>query len=306
MGNVNTDIGQKITNKSSGKRYIYSRAKISNSNIPLVFLLGFQYGLEKVLNTYNVNYKFSTTPLKLGEDKNKYNSIRFKDGFLYFKTNPIRHAILINGMNSVDCREYNFKDFNSTDVYLDIFELLFGSKNKAKGFSNIMTLFLDPITKDVLKTMDLPTDMLNIMLYANSLLEDSSSKKLNDMTNYRIRSNELIYAELYNVLSEAFRVYKDTAKAGSPKKISTPQDAVLKRLLESPLMDEYSTLNPILEVEKSGTITYKGLAGSNKEPAFTIDMRAYDETMIGCMGMSSPDSNKIGVNCRMAPIKKPF
>ena len=51
----------------------------------------------------------------------------------------------------------------------------------------------------------------------------------------------------------------------------------------------------MLEFEKQGTTNYKGLSGTNLDQAFTIPMRSYDKSMVGLLGMSSPDSNKVGV-----------
>jgi len=140
----------------------------------------------------------------------------------------------------------------------------------------------------------MPTDIDKLLLEGNTLLENKNYSGINNMTNYRIRGNELINAHLYKVLADAFRVYKDTSRLGTPKKITARQDVITKKLLESPLIDEYSVLNPVSEVERMGKVSYKGLSGTNSDHAFTLDMRAYDKSMLGFFGMNSPDSSKIG------------
>jgi hypothetical protein len=187
--------------------------------------------------------------------------------------------------------EYDFEDFNSKEPYVEAFFDMFGSRNMGKGFHNTLSLMIDPITLDVLRQLNLPENIYDVLLYANTLLEDATYKKLNDMSSYRIRGAEQVNAFLYKILADSFKTYKDTMKAGNPIKMSIPQDALIKALLDSPTVDEYSVLNPSLEIEKIGAATYKGLAGTNLDNAYTKEIRAYDPSMKGIMAMSTPDSD---------------
>jgi len=279
----------------TGSRFVYSRTSILGRNFPLVILLGFYKGLEQIMNDYDMDYEFLEKRKNLSPDeKSDNNVIRFKDGYLYYKNNMLRYGLLMNGLYIANTEEYNFKDFNDKEVYLDIFSDKYGSRNISKGIKNMLTLILDPITKEVLEDMDMPQEIDKLLLEGNTLLENKNYNGINNMTNYRIRGNEIINAHLYKVLADAFRVYKDTSKLGTPKKISVKQDMITKKLLESPLVDEYSVLNPISEVERMGKVSFKGLSGTNSDHAFTIDMRTYDKSMLGFFGMNSPDSSKIG------------
>src|SRR5699024_8760164 len=150
-------------------------------------------------------------------------------------------------------------------------------------------------TRDGLKQLELPENIYDILLYANTLLEDMSLNNLNDMNQYRIRGAEQVNAYLYKILADAFRTYKDTMRAGNTIKLYISKIALLKSLLESPTVDEYSVLNPSLEIEKIGAATYKGLSGTNLSNAFTKDIRSYDPSMKGIMALSTPDSDKVGV-----------
>jgi hypothetical protein len=77
--------------------------------------------------------------------------------------------------------------------------------------------------------------------------------------------------------------------------MSLPQDALIKKLVELPTVDEYSELNPSLEIEKMNAVTFKGLAGINLDQAYTTEIRSYDKSMEGILAINSPDSNKVGV-----------
>jgi hypothetical protein len=112
------------------------------------------------------------------------------------------------------------------------------------------------------------------------------------MSNYRIRSNELVNAYLYKAIADSYGSYRATANNNNPVKISIPQDAITKKILMSQTVEDYSILNPIVELEKSRAVTPKGHSGMNLDDAYTQDKRSFDKTMMGVIAMStSPDAN---------------
>lgn len=284
----------KLSSFSNSKTLAYNRVKINNKLVPLAVLLGYELGLENLLERYGVKFTFETKNIKIGLDENR-DKIRFKDGYLVYDNSLTRNSLLLSGLSTMSTEEYTFEEMNTKDPYIETFYELYGSRNMGKGFHNTLSLMIDPITLDVLKQLHLPEDIYDILLYANTLLEDTTYKRLNDMSSYRIRGTEQVNAFLYKLLADSFATYKNTMMAGNPIKMSVPQDALIKMLLESPTVDEYSVLNPSLEIEKVGAATYKGLAGINLDNAYTKEIRAYDPTMKGIMAMSTPDSDKVGV-----------
>lgn len=286
-----------IINQKTSKVYVYTTVSILNHNMPLIILLGFYYGLEKVLNRYNVAYEFTEKKKVLTEQEQKsLDVIQFSDGYLYYSMTPLRNSILLKGLSKLNTREFSFTSLNKKEGYIEVFDLLFNNRQIGKGINNFLSLLLDPITKEVLEDLKLPTNLLDIFLYTNTLLENNTCSRINDLHNYRVRSIELINDHLYLLLANAVKQYKDMHKAGRKEaKISVRQDALIKTLMESAIIDEYSILNPVLEIEKLGSTNYKGLGGTELDSAFTPSVRAYDKSMIGMIGMSSPDSNKVGV-----------
>ena len=207
----------------------------------------------------------------------------------------------------MDTSHIKFHDMEKKEPYLELFYDLFKSRNAVKGFHNSLTLMIDPITKEVLTDLGLPTNIWDLLLYANTLLEDIDYKHENDMSIYRIRGAEQINAVLYQLLANSFKNYKDTSNARNPVKMSLPQNALIKKLVEMPTVDEYSELNPSLEIEKMNAVTYKGVVGKNLDDSYTADIRSFDKSMEGILAINTPDSDKIGVRFNLiAPTKKPF
>ena len=287
-----------LFNEKSSKRLAYSRMIVIGRKFPIITVLGLNSGLTSILQKSGIKYEFTEKKKVLSYEENlKYNVIRFADGYLYYEAQPISNSLLLNGLSEISTPEYNFADFNTINPYLDYFEESFGSRNIAKGLYNTINFLLDPITKGILKDLDLPTDFDGIMLYANAMLENNKYRKLNDLANYRIRGLEQVNSLLYKVLADGFRDYKDALKGGKKdSKLNIPQNALIKAVLESTTIDEYSTLNPILEVEKNDSCTFKGPAGINSDDALKkIEYRSYDKSMVSVLSLNTPDSNKVGI-----------
>ena len=73
------------------------------------------------------------------------------------------------------------------------------------------------------------------------------------------------------------------------------QNAVIQKLMEEKTVDEYSTLNPAIEVGKTHMISTKGFKGSNSEYSYDEEKRSYDPSAIGKIAIyGSPEKIRRG------------
>ena len=262
MIKADSAIAEELDKISVGKKYMYSRCSVLSRKFPLLLLLAFYEGISSVLKKGKIKYSLSDKKRRLSlEEKNTIGEIRFKDCYFYYDLYPFNNALLLNALHEVPTEDYNFSEFDDKEVYLDIFQTLFGTRTISKGFTNFMELFMDPITEEVCQDQGLPTDLVEFFLHANSLLVDNSFKLENNMSLYRIRSNEIVNAIAYGVLARAYARYRSTANNPNPVKMSVPRDAVLKEINECPIIQDYSCINPIAEADTYGQVTYKGPSG---------------------------------------------
>jgi len=273
----------------STKKYIFSRATIMAKDVPLVLLLGYCEGLTTVMKKGNINHYFTDKRPKLTD---KQNSIQFEDGYLVFDMYPLENSLLMSGLQIIPTKSFKYEELDSKDIYLELFDAMYHARNLSNAFDSFYEFMIDPITKEVLNDLDYPTDFVSVLLFANALLADNSYIIENNMNLYRVRSNEIINAIIHRELADAYAAYRVTANAKNPTKISIPKDAIIKKILMTNTVEEFSTLNPIYESEKLRTISTKGVNGMNLDRAYTLDKRSYDPTMMGIIGMSSsPKSN---------------
>lgn len=283
------EIGTKI-----GKRYIYSRCKIMKKFVPTSLLLAYCEGLTSLLKKANIKYVFQEGRPRFfsNEEKLAKGVIPFADGYLIFDRYPIQNSLLMNSFSLIDTRAYNFVDMDDKGTYLDILGNIYDSRILASAFDSFYDNMIDPITREILESMNYPTDFVSLLLMANLLLADNNYSSEINMSNFRVRSNEMVNGMLYKIVANAFSKYKRTANNKSPMKISVPSSALIKEIVTSQSVEDYSILNPIVESEKSRAITCKGPSGINLDESYTEEKRSFDNTMTGLVAMStSPDAN---------------
>ena len=255
-------------NISIGKRYIYTRCSILNRKIPLLLFLAYNEGLSTILHKAHIRYTLSDKRRVLSKsEKEIIGVIPFKDTYLYYDIYPIKNSFLMNSLLEINTQDYTYEMFDNKDIYLDIFYGLYGSRAIAKGFDNFYELFIDGITKEVLTDLNYPTNITDIFIYANELLQDNQYIYETDMSNYRIRSNEMINVIFEKELESAYVAYKNSVNGATPIKISIPQNAIIKALTTNKygsILQDYDTLNPIKETDSVSTVTYKGPSGLAK------------------------------------------
>lgn len=278
------------------KRLMYSEASIMNTTIPVVIVLSYNIGLQKLLNKINVQYSFSEKRPASTKDTN-ITYIKFSDGYLSWTKTTTEQNMLLNGLMECDFSDYSIREINGKDMWLSILDD-FGGRIKADGLDNFYDLMFDPITKEICNMLKIPDNYVDGMLYANKLLIDNKFNKHTDISGNRLRTNEVIVGHLYMVLAKAFGAYRNMVKRNKGSAgFSCKQAAVIDSILNhDQTSSDLSTLTPLLEAESASKVTFKGLSGMNSERAFSLDKRAYDDSMLGVLGLSTGFANTVGIN----------
>ena len=280
---------------SKSVRYTYSQASILGQKIPLVILCAYSEGLQKTLQKANIEYEL--IPKDAGRpnyNADEYDIIKFNDGYIKYKL-TYASSLLMNGLKACDTDSHSLTEINSKPMYLDFFDM-FGSRIMADGLDNFYDVFLDPITLDVLEDYKLPTDYIEALLYANSLLADNKFIKHTQVNGRRIRRNELIPGYLYTALSESYQEYTRSMKHGRQVPMSIKQSSVIDKILADNTVSDLSVLTPLGEYEAINTISPKGLSGLNSDRSYTLDKRTFDDSMLNVFGMSTGFAGNVGIN----------
>lgn len=271
------------------KNTSYSLCKIMAQWIPMISLLGYWEGLSTVLKKANITI---TTTDKRPRLTSKQGAIQFNDCWMVYD-DVLDKGLLVNGLKKLDTEKYSIADFDGPEPYVNYFTKKYGKQAVINTLINAYDFMIDPITLEVLGDIGLPKDLVELCIYANSLLADNNFKQETDQSIYRIRSNEIIAGILYKEISNSYINYRNS---NGKKKLSLPKDAVIKHLLSIPTVKDYSTLNPGIDITDSRTISPKGFVGSNLSRSYSIKRRGYNETMRGIVVPVTSNDGNVGVN----------
>lgn len=289
---LDKSVEEKFKELSIGKKFMYSRAIIMSFKVPVILLAASlnKDGLIGVLDRAKINYNFDTKRSKV--DKDLIGTIKFQDGYLNYERFPFSNSLLIEGLNEVPTEEFSFDSFRDRETYLDVFDNMYGKRNLIEAFENFRQLFVDPITLQIQQRLNGPTDFEGILLMGSDLLVDNKFRLESSYEQSRVRGPEVILVYLYQALAEAYGKHRIDPKNN---KFTIPEDAVIKLLMKSQLIDEHSSANTILELENDRRIKSKGPVGLNVDQAYTLDKRAFHPTMRGIVCLSTAVSGEVGI-----------
>lgn len=271
------------------KRLMYTRVKVMQQFMAVGLLLGFWEGLSSILKKANVKYRLQDKP---GDLRPNEDYLKFANCYLvYESTVPV--ALLLNAFKLVNTAEYNIEDMDSREPYMPYLIKVYGRALISNALLNVYEFMIDPITMEVLTDLNLPKDIVSLIIYAVSLLADSQYTPEINQGLSRIRSNEIVPAILYERLAKNYIIYRNS---NGKKKFSIPQDCVIKEVLALKTVEDYSTLNPTLELEMTHGISTKGFRGANLDESYTMEKRSFDPTMTGVIAPSTSPDGSVGVN----------
>jgi hypothetical protein len=294
--NIIPNINSIIKNTKQPRRRTYSRLEIQSKKVPLVVFLASLFTFAKVIEAGGIKTAFikndEEAPEVLENDTGML-SIPFSDGNLYYNQYPIENSLLLNGLAEMDTQSFTYAELNELAVYLDFVYKIYKSRNLYTGWTAFKELFLNPKTVECLEALKLPTDLLELFLYANGLLADNNYTDSADASNWRLRDYEMINAALYNTIAQTYAVYTQKGKTRGGFSIS--DDCIINTLNNKFVLTNYDTTNPLNELRERCSVTYKGPQGINSNRAFDIKKRGQTRSTIGTIGMSSIDKGNVGI-----------
>lgn len=289
-----------ISSMKASNKYMYSKASVLNTEIPLIVVMAYSEGLTKALDKAHIRYEFQEKkPTLKGIEALSRGCIKFQDAYLVYEID-LASSLLMNGLKECNTEDYSVTEINGKAMYLD-FLTIFGTRILADGLDNFYDLMLDPITDDVLKDYKLPIDYVELLAYANILLADNKYIDHTDLGSNRYRKNEIIAGYVYKALSESYGQYRTDLKRSRKATMTIKQSKVLDLILLDPTASDASTLNPVLESESMNSVSFKGLSGMNSDRSYGLDKRTFSKSMSNIFAMSTGFAGNVGIT-RQATI----
>ena len=296
-----------IRNKKASDNLINPKAFLLGKKIDLLLILlhNYEENLLEILNILRDQYELQYIITPFVEDKAPKRIYNDDDGdqFLFsnfaldIKYNNLPNRALLDILNSWDLSQYD------SLILKDIVEDNIESSNTVLYLANYKDLFIDPITKDVMDEMGLPSTWGEAIIYCNFLLfnYDRTISEVS-LKNERMPSNsEVIQGILYKKVADAYGEYSVKKKRGSKNAVfSVERDAVISEIVTLPNVEESNKINPVQNLDKTLTVSNKGHLGINDDRSYTPPKREWDKSFYGIMSDVSPYTKGSGVSKHLA------
>jgi hypothetical protein len=290
------DVQQTYIKTKPGKTSMYSTIKIGNT-VPLGVAICAWEGLNSLLKNSNCKYKIVDQRFR----DPHYIVFNFKNKSIAIE-NTIGNQLLFNGLYRINTKAYDIEEFEtpimeSNSVYVDIFnQLFFTQYSQLTTFITYYNFFMDAITYDVCNHYNLPNTLIGLLIYSSNLLVDNSAMSENNASLYRVRSSEIIPAMIHYHLAVAMSNFNNrTGSRARANKLQFNPNCIMKELTDTQTIKCLTALNPMVELHARETISKKGFRGVNNDRAYTETRRSFEDSMVGKLAISSPNSANVGI-----------
>lgn len=307
------DEREALASTPAGKKFAYAGMTVMASKIPVAYFMLFCEGWTKMMEDCKIPYTVTekTHEAKKTNLTEDVGMIECQDKYIFYNKYPYENSLLMNGLQGLPFSSYTYEELDSKDTYIDMLTLFYTSANMADNLDQFKNFLLDDASIEMLKDFNQPTELVPLLYYACQLLVNNQYVADTDVSSMRIRSTEIIPQIAYEVIVNAYGAYKKHAARGKKKvKINVNRGDVIKALMSSNMIEDYSVTNPVMTLEKTHTCTVKAhtdirgitLNGQNKSNGMTMARRAYDDTMVGVFGITSSADGEVGVK-RMLTVE---
>lgn len=261
--------------------------------IPLGIVLAYEMGLSTLIRHLGLEPRRVPRGTNVKIDVNEF-AVKFEDETLVFDRGNKMAEFIIGSFNRYhkDIRRYSVHMFDKKDVYLTVLERNGITARYVREMDMIYKLFVDDISRDILKEMKEPTDVVGLFLRAAELLTTHDYPDAADMRYMRDKGYERVSGIIYGELVRSLRAYKSRSALANSTVDMNPQ-AVWMTILQDPATAIIEDSNPIRNLKHKEVVIFGGVGGRVSR-SMTEKHRAFDETHMGITSESTTDDSKVG------------
>lgn len=271
--------------------YEFAVTKIRGTVVPIALILIYYMGMTKLLKKLRIKYSLTEKPDK---DVDSFISLRFNDGYLVLDRSNAFSSLIIGSLSMYknEIKEVSFKLLNNRDTIKDLLAMRGVDLNILFALDAIRTLFIDPMTEEVLLRMGKPTSMPALIINAVELLKDDNLTDPRDLKTFLIKGEERLAGMVYHTLSKAVALH--LSKVGRVRsKVTVEPYTVYRNLTSDATFNLKEDLNPIEELKQTEEVTLLGMFGREKDTITSKD-REFHPSLVGTLSEATKDNVNVG------------
>lgn len=274
----------------------FAEVKVFSKSIAVGVFIGYNLGFRALVKYLGARHR-----LVEGRQQKKLQPyeyvVQFKDVAYIFDRRDKAASLVLAGYRSFDkeTRSYDAIEFDSKPVYTRLLESRGLTSIYLKEMENLVDMFVDPITEDLLKELNEPQTFMGLLVRSCELLDTFHHPASQDMNNQRVRGYERFAGFMYKEMANAVRAFKAKNSTGRAKVDMSPF-AVWSLVTRDNSVKQAEDINPIQALKGSEAVTYVGEGGRSKE-SMNKASRALHTSNLGVISVDgSVDSSDVGIN----------
>lgn len=271
-----------------------------SKSVPVGIALGYAMGIEKLLRLLKSNTRRVPTGSRLDLSADEY-AIKFQDETLVINKRDTLTSLIIGGFNRYhkEIKNYPLHAFQNRDVYMNIMEDNGIRVGSMREMDLAMERFVDPITRDILKSMGEPLSLDELLVRACELLMTDYHPPENARLSQREKGYERFAGHLYEELSRAIRVHRSRG-VGADNKLEMNPEALWMGILTDSSVGLVEEINPIRDLKHKEEVTVSGTGGRSAR-SMVKRTRSFTKEDMGLTSESTTDSSTVGINFAVPP-----
>jgi len=267
---------------------------VSNKTLPVGFVLGYQFGLTKLIESLGAEMSRHQRGERLNLGPDDY-ALVFQDEVRVFSKLDYRATLVLSGLNLYHrtLRRFSVYDFDKKDVYFRILEEAELGVRYLREIDTLFQAWIDPITLGLLEAMGEPTTFGPLIVRACEMIMDDYAPSEVDPAFMRYRGYERFSGVVFNELTRAVKTFNNRGGAGD-QGVEMKQHEIWQRIVQDPSVALVEDSNPIANMREQEAMTYRGDGGRGGK-SMVERTRLYHENDLGTISESTVDSGDVGV-----------
>lgn len=270
----------------------YAEIKMLGKPIPLAYILGYQIGLGNLLKTLNTDYeRLTSVPSEMVDT---HLVIRFKDESLVIPKTSKLACMVLGGLNRFhnDLKRYSIYAFDDRETYSNVFENNQVDLRYLKECTTMFPMWVDHITFDILTEMGEPTDLVQLLIRASSMLLYDTHPDAIDTSQMRVRGYERFSGMVYSELAREARSFNFKPNR-KDKTFTVNPEAIWYAIRNDNSVTPVEESNPIHSLKEQEVVVYIG-EGGRSNVTMTAPTRKFHKNAMGVVSEATVDSQHVG------------
>lgn len=271
----------------------FAEVRVFSKYVPVGLVLGYYLGFQNLLTLLGSKHRF-VPARKNKELQNHEYAISFKNGSYVFDRRDRRSSMVLAGLMDYEkiIRVYDKEDFDQPDVYLNLLSAKGMSSIYVRELDMMKDMFVDPISEEILETMNEPTTFIGLLIRGSELLLNYNHPDSQDRSAMRERGYERFPGTVYRSLTQAIRQFRNKNLSNRSKINMSPYE-IWNAVMKDSAMKVVEDINPIQNLKEVEVMTYAGTGGRDKDN-MTKATRAAHVSDFGLLSEATVDSSAVG------------